>query len=182
MLLHHLPLARPAYMDLPRRHWTWPSSPPTAGRAASVGWPVRLGLSAWGWVSRFSALEPKSVECSSLGGVLPALWPGVTSLIPTHGAQAQCSSPEALSPGARCYLLSFVRAFVRRGKALHHWETGTLATWHLWQAFRGDEEIWWGWQKILRADYSSQWNQECLAHLLVYFEEPSKCQFSSGFT
>lgn len=56
-----------------------------------------------------------------------------------------------------------------------------LATRHLWQALRGDEEIWWGWQKILRADLNSEWNQEYLAHLLIYFEEHSKCQFSSGF-
>lgn len=179
MLLHHLPLSRPAYMDLPQRHWAWPSSAPRAGWAASVG-----DQQGWGWVP--GAECPGSLLWSPKCGVLLPRW-GLACpvtrchlICTTHGAQVQCSSPEAPSPGARCYQLSFVRAFVERGRALRQWETGILAILHLWQALRRDEEIWWGWQKILRADYNSEWNQECLAHLLVYFEEPSKCQFSSG--
>lgn len=111
MLLHHLPLSRPAYMDLPQWHWAWPSSAPSAGWAASAG-----DQQGWGWGLSAQDLcsGTHNVECSSLGGVWPALWPGVTSFVPTHGAQVQCSSPETPSPGARCYQLSLVRAFVER--------------------------------------------------------------------
>lgn len=180
MLLHHLPLSRPAYMDLTRWHWAWPSSAPRAGWAASVG-----DQQGWGW--GLGAECPGSLLWNPKCGVLLPRW-GLAcpvtrcQLICTH---TQSTGAVLLSRGtltwSRCYQLSFGRAFVERGRALHQWETAILAIPYLWQALRGDEEIWWGWQKILRADYNPEWNQECLAHLLVYFEEPSKCQFSSGF-
>lgn len=67
---------------------------------------------------------------------------------PEHTRSAlACWSPKVLSPAARCYQLSLMRAFVERERALSKWETGTLAIWHLWQALRVATEIWWSQQK-----------------------------------
>lgn len=79
MLLHPLPLSRLAYMDMPWWHWAWSSSAPTAGWRTNGA-----GLKSLRLHAQVLCSETQSVECSSLDGVLPALWPDVTSLVPTR--------------------------------------------------------------------------------------------------
>lgn len=67
MLLHHLPLSRPAYMDLTWWHWARPSSAPSAGWAASVG-----HQQGWGWV--LGAECPGSLLWNPKCGVLLPRW------------------------------------------------------------------------------------------------------------
>lgn len=180
MLLHHLPLSRPAYMDLPQWHWAWPSSAPSAGWATSAG-----DQQGWGWVP--GAECPGSLLWKPKCGVLLPRWGLACPVTRCHLICTHTRSTGAvlLSRGTLTWsqVLSAVLCESFCGERKSPPPVGDRNIGN--SAFMAGSQKRWRnlvrLTKILRADYDSEWNQECLAHLLVYFEEPSKCQFSSGF-